>query len=366
MRVAIVHDYLNQYGGAEKVIEILNTMFPEAPIFTSIYSPEKLPDSFKKMDIRGSFMQKLPFLDNHFKKYLLFYPKAIESFDLSEYELILSSSSAFAKGAIKNKNACHICYCYTPMRFVWDYKNYIEKENFGRVTRFLLPGAIRKLKSWDLATINRVDHYIGISQYIKDRIKQFYRRDAEVIYPPVNVKDFDTSDVVEDYFLIVSRLNAYKNIDLVIEAFNELNMRLKIVGTGPYKDFLESLVKSKKIEFLGRLDYPSLKEVYSKCLAYIFPGKEDFGITPVEAQASGRPVIAYSAGGALETVIDGKTGMFFSENSKRALIDTIKDFLRHERDFKSQSIMDHAMKFDTEVFKSSMLNFIKEKFKDHI
>ena len=363
MRIAIVHDYLNQYGGAERVVEVLNELFPEAPIFTSIYDRAKLPRTFENMDIRVSFMQKLPFLDKHFKKYLLLYPKAIESFNLKDYDLILSSSSAFAKGAIRGQNACHICYCYSPMRFVWDYSTYIEKENFGSTTLKLLPFAVKKLKKWDISTIDRVDHYIGISNYIRDRIKKFYSRDAAVIYPPVNVKNFIMGKKSEDYFLIVSRLNAYKNIDLVIDAFNELGLRLKIAGTGPYRNALEEMARGKNIEFLGRLNDAELIEIYSRCRAYIFPGREDFGITPVEAQASGRPVIAYAAGDALETVVEGVTGVFFKDNSKEVLIEAINKFLKSEDNFDSSEIRKNAMKFDTEVFKKEISSFIKEKYR---
>jgi glycosyltransferase involved in cell wall biosynthesis len=363
MKIAIVHDYLNQYGGAEKVIEVFNELFPDAPIYTTIYDSCKLPPIFKKMDIKTSFMQKLPFLDKHFKKYLMLYPRAIESFDLKSYDLILSSSSAFAKGAIKSKNACHICYCYSPMRFVWDYKNYVEKENFGRITSKILPLAVKSLKKWDLGTVGRVDYYIAISNYINERIKGFYNRESEVIYPPVDVKNCTLSKNVEDYFLIVSRLNAYKNIDLVIESFNELGLKLKIVGTGPHRQVLEKIVKSKNIEFLGRLNDADLKEVYSRCRAFIFPGREDFGITPVEAQAFGRPVIAYAGGGALETVIEGVTGLFFKQNSREAFISAINEFLKIENSFNSIEIRKNALKFDTEIFKEKIVNFISNKYK---
>ncbi|MBM3706873.1 MAG: glycosyltransferase family 4 protein [Actinobacteria bacterium] len=362
MRIAIVHDYLNQYGGAERVIEVFNELFPNAPIFTSIYNEEKLPAIFRQMNIKTSFMQRFPFLDRHFKKYLLFYPKAIESFDLSDYDLVLSSSSAFAKGAIKDKDACHICYCYTPMRFVWDYIRYVEKENFGKLTQNILPLVIKKLKKWDIATIDRVDYYIAISAYIRDRIKRCYERDAEVIHPPVNVKSFTVSNKAEDYFLIVSRLNAYKNIDLVIDAFNDLGLNLKIVGSGPYKETLMKMVKRKNIEFLGRLDETDLKEIYSKCRAYIFPGKEDFGITPVEAQASGRPVIAYADGGALETVLDKVTGLFFKENTKDAFTEIVKKFLRVEDRFNRNIIRENALRFDREIFKEKIMDFINQKY----
>ncbi len=365
MKVAIVHDFLSQYGGAEKVIEVFNELFPDAPIFTPIYVQNKLPPIFKEMNIKTSFMQKFPLLDKHFKKYLIFYPKAIESFDLSNYDLVLSSSSSFSKGAIKSKNACHICYCYTPMRYVWDYKHYIEKEDFSKPVLKILPYVIKKLKKWDINTINRVDYYIAISNYIKDRINKCYNRDSIVIYPPVNVKNFKISNKIEDYFLIVSRLNAYKNIDLVIDAFNDLGLHLKIAGTGPHRKTLERIVKNKNIEFLGRLSDTELIEVYSRCQAYIFPGKEDFGITAVEAQASGRPVIAYADGGALETVIDGVTGLFFKENSKNSLIDTIKKFLKMEDNFTSSKIVENASRFDTDIFKKNIMDFINQKYMDH-
>jgi len=366
MKIAIVHDFLNQYGGAEKVIEVFNDLFPDAPIFTSIYLEDKMPIIFKKMSVKTSFMQKFPFLDKHFKKYLIFYPKAIESFDLSNYDMILSSSSSFAKGAIKNINSCHICYCYSPMRYVWDYKHYIEKENFNRLILKILPFALRKLKKWDLKTIGRVDYYIAISNYIKDRIKACYNIDSKVIYPPVNVKSFKVSDKIENYFLIVSRLTAYKNIDTVINAFNDLGLPLKIVGEGPYGKTLESMVKNKNIEFLGKLRDEELIEIYSKCLAYIFPGKEDFGITPVEAQASGRPVIAFAEGGALETVVDGVTGLFFNQNSCESLKEVINKFLKTGDTFISSKIVENALRFDTSIFKKEIINFTNQKYNEYL
>lgn len=365
MKVAIVSDFLSQYGGAEKVIEVFNEIFPDAPIFTQIFLPDKLPPSFKKMNIKTSFMQKLPFINEHFKKYLVFYPKAIESFDLKDYDLILSSSHSFAKGAIKGKNACHVCYCYTPMRFAWDYRHYTEKENFSKPVLKILPHVIKKLKKWDIKTIDRVDYYAAISNHIKDRIKKCYNRDSTVIYPPVNVKSFKVSNKTDDYFLIVSRLNAYKNIDLVIDAFNDLGLNLKIAGTGTHRKTLESMVKSKNIEFLGRLSDTELIEVYSKCRACIFPGKEDFGITPVEAQASGRPVIAYAEGGALETVVNGVSGLFFRENSKSSLTEAVNKFLQTEGNFNSHKIVENASRFDTDIFKKNIIDFINQKYKDY-
>lgn len=309
-------------------------------------------------------MQKFPFLDKHFKKYLLFYPGAIESFDLREYDLIISSSSAFAKGAIKGKDAINICYCYSPMRFVWDYKHYVEKENFGNLTSKLLPIAIKSLKKWDLKTVGRVDYYVTISGYIQDRVKNFYGRDSEVIYPPVSVASCKISDKTEDYFLIVSRLNAYKNIDIVIEAFNKCRLNLKIVGTGPYEDTLKKMAKGSNIKFTGRLSNDELKETYGKCRAYIFPGKEDFGITPVEAQAFGKPVIAYADGGALETVVDGVTGLFFKHKSPDELLKTIEKFIEIEKSFNAENIRQNALRFDTAIFKEKITVFIEKKYKE--
>ena len=364
MKIAIVHDYLNQYGGAEKVVEVFHELYPDAPIYTTIFDKNKMPPLFERMDIRTSYMQKFPFLDKHFKKYLLFYPGAIESFDLREYDLIISSSSAFAKGAIKGKDAVNICYCYSPMRFVWDYKHYVEKENFGNLTSKLLPIAIKSLKKWDLKTVGRVDHYVTISGYIQDRVKNFYKKDSEVIYPPVSVASCKISDKTEDYFLIVSRLNAYKNIDIVIEAFNKCRLNLKIVGTGPYGDTLKKMAKGSNIEFTGRLSNDELKETYSKCRAYIFPGKEDFGITPVEAQAFGKPVIAYADGGALETVVDGVTGLFFKHKSPDELLKTIEKFIEIEKSFNAENIRQNALRFDTAVFKEKITVFIEKKYKE--
>ena len=366
MKIAIVHDYLNQYGGGERVLEVLNEIFPDAPIYTSIYLKENMPLIFQNMDIRTSFMQKFPFLKKHFKKYLFFYPKAMESFDLKQYDLIISSSSAFAKGIIPHEKACHICYCYAPMRFVWDYDNYIKKEDFGNFTKRVLPLMINNLKKWDLKANKRVNYFIAISNNIKKRINDFYLRDAECIYPPVECSRFKTSNITEDYFLIVSRLNAYKNIDLVIEVFNDLNLNLKIVGTGPYKEYLMKINKSKNIQFLNRVSDNDLIEIYSKCRAFIFPGAEDFGIAPLEAQSSGRPVIAYAAGGALETIVENETGIFFKENNKDSFKEAIQKYLDKESRFKSKIIRKNALKFDKEIFKSNFKSSIIQKYQNHV
>ena len=366
MKVAIVHDYLNQYGGAERVVEVLNELFPDAPIYTSIYIPGNMPESFKNMHIETSFMQKFPFLNKHFKKYLLFYPKSMETFNLNEYDLVISSSSAFAKGVIAGRNTCHICYCYTPARFIWEYDNYVNKEDFGKITSKILPFIIGKLKYWDLKTVSRVNYFIAISENIKNKIKKYYKREAEVIYPPVEVSKFKVSNNTEDFFLIVSRLNAYKNIDLVIKAFNKLHLKLKIIGSGPYRKVLENMKKSKNIEFLGRVEDKELIKIYSKCRAFIFPGEEDFGISPLEAQASGRPVIAYARGGALETIIEGTTGLFFRENSVDSLIEVVNKFMKIENKFDQKVIRKNALRFDKKNFSIKLRKFITQKYNCYV
>ncbi|MCX7927854.1 MAG: glycosyltransferase [Candidatus Omnitrophica bacterium] len=361
MKLAIVHDYLNQYGGAERVIEVLSEVFPKAPIYTTIYVPENLPQSFKRMDIRTSFMQYLPFLKRHFKKYLLLYPKAIESLNLKGYDLVLSSSSAFAKGANIPSGCYHICYCYTPMRFVWHYEKYIESERIRKPILKILPFFINQLKRWDLATNSKVNFFIAISKNVQKRIWEFYKRESEVIYPPVQTKNFTVSDKIDNYFLVVSRLNGYKNIGLVIEAFNKLNLPLRIIGDGPNRKSLELLAKPN-IKFLGKVPEDVLSENYSHCQAVIFPGEEDFGIVPLECQASGRPVIAYAKGGALETVVEGKTGLFFYKPTISCLIDAIDRFQNLKNRFDSNVIREHALQFDKEIFKKKIRQFIEQKY----
>lgn len=359
LKLALVHDYLNQMGGAERAVEALLETFPEAPLYTSIYLSQNMPQIYQGKDIRTSFMQRLPFLNRHFKKYLLLYPYAFESFNLNEYEVVLSSSSAWAKGVRISPETCHICYCYTPMRWVWNYDEYVRRENFGWLIRKALPLAIRRLEKWDRKTIDRVDHYIAISKNVAKRIKKLYHREATVIYPPVRTDNFFISPEVEDYYLIVSRLNSYKRIDLAIEVFNALKKPLKIIGDGPHRPVLEKMAKGN-VEFLGRLPDEKIAQYYAKCQALIFPGEEDFGIAPVEAQASGRPVIAYGRGGALEVVIDGQTGLFFYEQTFESLKKVIKNFERLS--FDPQLIRKKAQRFDKAIFMRKIKDFVEEKY----
>ncbi|MFA5157490.1 MAG: glycosyltransferase [Candidatus Omnitrophota bacterium] len=361
MKIAIVHDYLIQYGGAEKVVEALHGMYPEAPIYTSAYLPGRLPASFRAMDIHTSFIQSLPFLETSFKKYLVLYPMAFESFNLEGYDVVVSSSSGFAKGVRTGPATLHICYCYSPARFLWDYDRYIEKEPLAGITKFILSMVIRPLRNRDMQSSKGVRHFIAISNNIREKIKRIYRRPSDVIYPPVSVSGLTVSTCKEDYFLVVSRLVAYKRIDLVIEAFNRLRKPLRIVGDGPYRSALEKMAGSN-VAFLGSMDQESLWESYRHCRAVIFPGDEDFGIVPVEAQAFGRPVIAYASGGALETVRDGVTGVFFKQATAEALVSAVERFEGLESSFDPAEIRRNALRFDKTVFEAELKRFIDTKY----
>lgn len=357
MKIAIVHDFLNQYGGAEKTLEIIHELYPEAPVFTSIFIPEKFPSRFATWDIHASFMQRLPFLGRHFKKYLMLYPRAMESFDLSAYDVVISSSSAFAKGVRVRPGALHVSYCYTPMRFVWAKEHYFEKERILAPFRWVLPWALTSLKRWDLKTSQGVHDYIAISEHIRRRIRDAYGRESRVIYPPVEVDRFSISKDIEDYYLIVSRLNPYKNVDLAIHACNEMGRRLVIIGTGPYEPTLRKIA-GPSIEFKGRVSDEELPKYISSCRAFLFPGEEDFGIAPVEAMAAGRPVIAYGRGGALETVVDGVSGHFFNDLTVNSLKEAMA---RTDRtSFEPERIRQNAQRFSVAEFKTNFSRVMQE------
>lgn len=360
MKLAIVHDYLNQMGGAERCVEQMHQIWPESPIFTSLFTPETMADSFNSMDIRTTWMQYLPGKERHFKKFLLFYPSAFSHIDLSGYDMILTSSSGWAKGIRKPPGSVHVCYCYTPMRWVWNYDDYIAREGFGPVVRASLPAAIHYLKNWDISTNDSIDELIAISEFVKDRIKRVWNREAIVIYPPVECSRFSINTQIDDYFLIVSRLNTYKKIDIAVTACTELGLPLKVVGSGPHESYLKNIA-GPSVEFLGRLDDTRTAELYSRCRAFIFPGEEDFGITPVEAQASGRPVIAFAGGGALETIVDGQTGIFFESQTPESLIEALKVFT--DSDFDPKLIRANALRFDAPVFRDSLKTFVERTFK---
>lgn len=355
MRVAIIHDYLNQYGGAERVLEALHALYPTAPVYTSIYDPEVMPHAYCTWDIRTSFMQHLPGWKKHFRRYFLLYPTAFESFDLSGYDLILSSSSAYAKGVIPRPGALHICYCHTPMRFAWRMHDYVEREAINGMQGSILPFLLTYVRLWDVTTVARVDAFVANSQEVAGRIKRYYGRPATIIPPPVELPPFPRCPA-EEFYLAGGRLIPYKRLSLAVEAFNKLGLPLKIFGDGRDRVALQALA-GPNIEFLGWVDEQQRRELFATCRAFIFPGAEDFGITPLEAMAAGRPVIAYAAGGALETVIEGVTGRFFYQHSAAALAAAVAASRCDPYD--ATVIRQHAEGFGYPVFIERMRSFIE-------
>jgi glycosyltransferase involved in cell wall biosynthesis len=357
MKLALVHDYLNQLGGAERVVGSLHRLFPEAPIYTTIADRAMLWESLDGAEIQTSWMQHLPALDSHFKRYLPLYPFAIESLDLRAYDVVLSSSSAWAKSVVTRPGAVHLCYCHTPMRFAWDYDRYVAREQFGALARTALPPVVAWLKAWDLKTAGRPTRYIANSTVVKERILRHYGLESEVIFPPVEVDRYHPSDVDEPYFLVVSRLAPYKRIDLAVEAFNRLGLPLVVIGDGPDRPVLERLARPN-VRFLGRLPDTQVAEAMARCRAFVFPGEEDFGLTPLEANASGRPVIAYRAGGALDTVREGQTGLFFDEPNVTSLMAAVSRFQAHAWD--KGRLRRHAERFSEAVFGERMRRLVSE------
>jgi glycosyltransferase involved in cell wall biosynthesis len=355
MRIAITHDYLNQYGGAERVLDALHGLYPTAPIYTSIYDSARMPASYNRRDIRTSFMQRLPGVAAHHQAYLPLYPIAFESFDLADYDVVLSNSSAWCKGVLVRPDAMHICYCLTPMRWAWRYQDYVERERLGRLARAGLPAAMTALRIWDVTSSLRVDHFLAISREVAARIKKYYQRPSTVIYPPVETSRFQNDQPAGDYYLVVSRLIPYKRVDLAVEAFNRLGMRLKIVGEGRDRTELASRARPN-IEFLGRISDSEVVKLVQGCRAFVFPGQEDFGIAPVEAQAAGRPVVAFGAGGALDTVIDGETGVHFTQQTPEALEAAVRKLEALPID--SRRTAEHARKFDSSVFRRELAAFV--------
>jgi len=360
MKIALVHDYLVQYGGAERVLEAFCEVFPRAPIYTMVYDEKLTNGAFKERKIHTSFLQKIPLISSHHRAYPLLMPLAIESFDFSGYDVVLSDSNSYAKGIITGTDTLHISYCHTPMRYAWDNcHRYMNEFDYSRTTKKLLPFAVSYLRLWDKVSADRPDQYLANSDFVAGRIKKYYHRDAEVIHPPVNFQNFHIADKTEDYYLMVGRALSYKRFDIVIEAFNKLELPLKIIGKGPEMEKLKELAKSN-IEFLGYLSDRETAGYYARCKAFIFPSEEDFGITPLEAMSSGRPVIAYRGGGAMETVVENVTGVFFDRQDYATIIETIKRFDVDR--FVPATIRDHARKFSKEVFEDKIKKTVEAAF----
>ena len=361
-----MHDYLNQYGGAERVLEELHALSPDAPIFTSIYDPERLPAAYREWDIRHSFMQRLPGIRRNHQPYLPVYPLAFARLDLRPYELVISSSSAFAKNVRPAPGALHICYCHSPMRFAWNYRDYARRERLGPVTGALLRPILGAVRLWDRAGTGRVDYLIANSRAVAERIARFYGREAVVIHPPVRTAGAPSPPASEpdDFYLVVTRLVPYKRLDIVVEAFNDLGTPLWIAGEGRDRAALERLAGSN-VRFLGRVSDEEKARLYSRCRATIFPAEDDFGIAQVEAQAAGRPVIAYRAGGALETVREGVSGVFFDEQTPAAVAKAVRRFAGGETRFDPSTIAAHARSFDAAVFRRALAGFVQDRWRAH-
>lgn len=361
--IALVHDWLVTMRGGEKVFEILCELFPAASVFTLVHKKGSGAAAIERMNIHTSLIQKLPFGLKRYQYYLPLFPLVIKQFDLSDFELVISSSHAVAKAVPTHPRALHICYCHTPMRYIWDqYEQYFGRGRANFLTRMMMKMLLPTLQRWDVKTSQNVKYFVANSKNVQERIRRIYNRDAEVLYPPVDVRRFPLSTRDDGYYLVVAALVPYKRIDLAIEAFNRLGKPLVIIGSGVEEKKLKALA-NKNIEFVPWLQEGELPKYYSGCRALIFPGEEDFGIVPVEAMACGKPVIAFEKGGALETVINGKTGIFFREQSTECLVQAVKSF--ETQTFDPQEIHRHAQQFDREVFRVRMQKFIAEKWEKH-
>ena len=360
MNLALVHDWLNQRGGAEDVLENFVDLYPESPLYTSMYWRDGMPTHWRSWDIRTSFIDRMPFAYKKQQIYFPFYHHAFEAFDLSKHDVVLSNKSGFCHGVITGPETMHICYCLTPTRYVWRYNQYAEQENLGRTTRSVLAPFLTYMRLWDRLAADRVDHFIAISDEIRQRIAKIYRRDSVIIHPPVDTERFEPSSHTEDYYLFVGRLVPYRRLDVLIQAFNELGRPLYIAGTGRDSERLKAMANDN-IKFLGFVPSESLPDLIARCRAFMFPGEEDFGIAPIQAMAAGRPVIAYAAGGSLETVVEG-AGVLFGNQSVRDIVHAVEEF--NTDNVSVSFIRSHAEKFDTSVFKRKMAEFIDDKYDD--
>jgi len=359
LKVALIHDWLVSYGGAERVVEELAALFPDAPIFTSVYDEKSMGKIFPASRIRSSYMQRIPGSKKFYRKMLSLMPRAFEEFDLSQYNLVLSSSSSCAKGVLTSSSTLHISYVHSPMRYAWDlYPEYLARA--GALTRFAMRRQIPRIRQWDALSGQRADKLLANSCEVARRIKKVYGREATVLHPPV-LTDFFTPKTdperSDDYYLVVSRLVPYKRIDLAIEACKHLGRKLIVIGDGPQERELKRL-SGPTIRFTGRISDREIREYYRGCRAFLFPGFEDFGMTPVESQACGRPVVAYGKGGVLDSVIPGKTGIFFEQQTADSLMEGIKNLEEH--DWSSKDIRSHALIFSRDSFHTKLKSFINE------
>jgi len=370
MKVALIHDYLIRFGGAERVFLNLRKIFPKAEIFTLLYDEKKMGQYFQDTQVHTSFLQKFPKFWRKRQKYLLpFIPMAPETFDLREFDLVISSSNSFVKGVITRPQAIHICYCHSPLRFGWDaYASYVQQQKKGRLTNMAIRIIMHYIRMWDKSAAYRVDYFIANSKSTADRIKKFYGRESKVIYPPVvlepKFRPSQRSELKSDYFLIVSQLTPYKQIDLAVRTFNKLGIPLVIIGEGPEKKELQEMARDN-IKFLGWQSDQVVKQYLRNCQAFLFPGEDDFGIAPVEAMGLGKPVLAYRRGGATETVLEGITGDFFDDLTPEGLADGVRRLLLNINNYSPLLIRKRAEKFSQERFERAIKEFVIETIEQH-
>lgn len=364
MKVALIHDHLAQDGGAEKVLKVLSEMFPEAPIYTLLYEKKNADKYFKNRSIMTSIIQRLPGGVRFYKWYLPYMALAVEFFDLSGYDVVISDTSSFAKGVITNDHTLHLCYCHTPTRYLWsDTHSYIQELKYNKYLKKIIALSLKKIRIWDRLAADRPDYFIANSKFISRRIAKYYHRSSEVIYPPVATNEFAISSSLGDYFLAGGRLVPYKRFDLLVETFKINGRRLKIFGDGPDQLRLQKLAEGvTNIEFLGRVSEETKRQLYSEALAFINPQEEDFGITMVESLASGRPVIAFDRGGAKEIVANSELGILFAKQTADSLNEALDKF--DQTPFDSRVIKDYADKFSTERFKEEISKIIEEKMRE--
>jgi glycosyltransferase involved in cell wall biosynthesis len=364
-KLAIVHHWLLSMRGGEKVIEEMCQVWPDADIFTIVSRPDRISETIRAHKITNSFIQKIPKATSIYQNLLPLMPLAIEQFNLNQYDIVISSDTNVTKGVLTRPNTLHVCYCNTPMRYAWDmYHNYLEDPCLGRIKKWAMRLVMSRLRVWDLAASNRVDRFIGNSKCVRNRIQKHYRRESEVIYPPVDVDSFQPKGQADNFYLVLGQIIPYKRIDIAVEAFNQNGKKLVIIGEGSELARLKKISRPN-ITFLGFAPLDVIRDHYQRCKAFIFPGEEDFGITPLEAQACGRPVLAFGRGGALETVQDETTGLFFSEQTSASLQEAIDRFESNPEIFSVEACVKNAKSFSSAHFRRRIQSFVEDAWKTH-
>lgn len=362
-KVALVHDWLVSSGGGERVLKCLHEMYPDAPVYTLVHDDRAAPAWTRDCDVRTTRLQRIPGAKSHHKAMLPLMPRAWEALDLTGYDLVLSTCSSCCKGVLTRPDALHVCYCFSPIRYVWDmYYEYLE--NAGALKRLAMPRLIHKIRLWDFAAAQRVDHFVADSDFVAQRIRKFYRREPRTIYPGAPLCARPAADPAGDYYLVVSRFVGYKRVDIAVEACNMLGRRLVVIGSGGEEEGRLRGLAGPTVEFLGRVSDEEMQEAYAGARAFLFPGVEDFGLTPIEAMSAGAPVLAYGRGGALETVSDGETGLFFHDQSAEGMATCIERFEREGVSLSRAEIRGRASAFSEERFKEEMASFVREKLEE--